>query len=168
MQARTATDVEELHRLHSRSVFRYAYRRVLDIECARQITNDAFRLAWQRAVAPGPDALPWLLVTARNLLSNEIRSRGRERKLALKLAAQQLTERRSDASGLSGNVQAVLGLLRDKDREVLMLAYWDGLPVAEIATVLGCSVESAKSRLFRARKAFKRESPKMMLNGGGN
>lgn len=168
MEARTELDVEELHRLYAQNVYRYAYRRILDIEAARLITNDAFRIAWQRAIPVGPEALPWLLVTARHLVSNEIRSRGRERELALKVTDQHVTALRDNGSPLGEQVQAVLENLRGKDREVLMLAYWDGLSTAEIAAVLTCSLESAKSRLFRARKAFARKAPTSMLKGGSN
>lgn len=168
MEARTELDVEELHRLYAQNVYRYAYRRILDIEAARQITNDAFRLAWQRAIPVGPEALPWLLVTARHLVSNEIRSLGRERKLALKATDQYVTALKDNGSPLGEQVQSVLEKLRGKDREVLMLAYWDGLSTAEIAAVLTCSLESAKSRLFRARKAFARKAPTSMLKGGSN
>ena len=168
METRTSLDVEELHRLYSQNVYRYAYRRVLNVESARQITNDAFRLAWQRAIPVGPDALPWLLVTARNLVSNEIRSLGREQKLALKVASQHVAGLRNNESQLGDEVRTVLETLREKEREVLMLAYWDGLSTAEISAVLECSVESAKSRLFRARKAFARKAPTSMLKGGSN
>ncbi|WP_258074129.1 sigma factor-like helix-turn-helix DNA-binding protein [Arthrobacter sp. Y81] len=34
----------------------------------------------------------------------------------------------------------VLAKLNDKHREVLMLAYWDGLTTAELAESLGCSI----------------------------
>lgn len=40
--------VEELHRLYSQNVYRFTYRRILDIASAQQITNDVFRLAWHR------------------------------------------------------------------------------------------------------------------------
>lgn len=166
MEAPTALDVEELHRMYAQNVYRYAYRRVLYIESARQITNDAFRLAWQRAIPVGPDALPWLLVTTKNLVSNEIRSLGREQRLALKIATQLVTGLRNNESQLGEQVHAVLETLREKDREVLMLAYWDGLSTTDIAALLECSVESAKSRLFRAHKAFERKAPTSMLKGG--
>lgn len=47
-----------------------------------------------------------------------------------------------------------------------MLAYWDGLSTSDIAAVLECSVESAKSRLFRARKAFELKAQTSMLKDG--
>nr|WP_245348639.1 sigma-70 family RNA polymerase sigma factor [Paeniglutamicibacter psychrophenolicus] len=157
-----------MHRLHSKNVYRYVYRRILDVEVARQISNDAFRLAWQRGISPGEDALGWLLVTARNLVGNELRSMGREKNLVFKAAAAQLAERGGHDSGLDEQVHEVLDALRAKDREVLILAYWDALSIAEIAAMLECSHESAKSRLFRARKAFERKAPTSMLKGGGS
>ncbi|MGL3805784.1 RNA polymerase sigma factor [Paeniglutamicibacter sp. R2-26] len=168
VEAPKKPDVEELHRLYSQIVYRYTYRRILDIESARQITNDVFRIAWQKAIPVGPDAMPWLLVTAKKLVSNEIRALGREQRLARKATAQYFVEQRGNSSDLGEQVQSIMATLRAKDREVLMLAYWDGLSTAEIAVVLGCSLESTKSRLFRARKTFERKAPASMLKGGSN
>lgn len=168
MQTELRNSVEELHRLYAQNVYRYTYRRILDIELAQQITNDAFRIAWQRGVPPSQEPLPWLLVTAKNLINNEKRAQTRQTKLARKAAAAQLTDGREHHSIVGEEVRTVLASLREKEREVLMLAYWDSLPVAEIALVLGCSVESAKSRLFRARKAFERKAPSNFLKGGSH
>lgn len=168
VEAPDRTDVEELHRLYSQNVYRFTYRRILDIDSAQQITNDAFRLAWHRNIPVGPEALPWLLVTAKKLVSNEIRALNREKQLARKAREQHLEQRRGNSSELSEQVQTILETLREKDREVLMLTYWDGLSTTEIAAVLECSVESIKSRLFRARKAFERKAPSSMLKGGSN
>ncbi|GAA4365938.1 sigma-70 family RNA polymerase sigma factor [Paeniglutamicibacter cryotolerans] len=165
-EARTASAVEQLHRLHAGRVYGYAYRRVRDIELARQVTNDVFRIAWQRELEPGPEALPWLLVTARNLVANEVRALGREAKLRLKLAAEHMAAGRASDADASAAVHEVLGSMRPKDREVLMLAYWDDMDMAQMAALLECSVESAKSRLFRARKAFGRLAPTTLLKGG--
>lgn len=139
METQASAAVEELHRLHSKYVYRYVHRRLLDVEVARQITNDAFRLAWQRGITPGDDALGWLLVTARNLVGNELRSMGREKNLVFKAAAARLAERSGRDSGPDEPVHQFLDALRAKDREVPILAYWDALPIAEIAAVLECS-----------------------------
>ena len=40
--------------------------------------------------------------------------------------------------------------------------------LAEIAAILDCSPDSAKSRLFRARKAFSKKAPNQMLKGGSS
>ena len=48
-----------------------------------------------------------------------------------------------------------LGRLGPRDREVLLLAEWEGLSPAEIAAVLGCLAITARGRLHRARRRFR-------------
>ncbi len=52
-------------------------------------------------------------------------------------------------------VQDVLMQLPVQHREVLVLKYYQDMPVEEMAEVLGCSVSAAKVRLHRARHHFK-------------
>ena len=46
--------------------------------------------------------------------------------------------------------------LNVRDREVLNLAAWEGLPHSEIAEVLGCSIAAVDQRLHRAKKRLAR------------
>ncbi len=48
-----------------------------------------------------------------------------------------------------------LGRMSPQDRALLTLFYWDELSLIEIAESLGCSVNAAKTRLFRARERFR-------------
>jgi RNA polymerase sigma-70 factor (ECF subfamily) len=52
---------------------------------------------------------------------------------------------------------AAIGALEPAQREVLVLRDVEGLPAAEVAAVLGVSVEAVKSRLHRARTAVRRQ-----------
>jgi len=52
-----------------------------------------------------------------------------------------------------------MAALRDSERDILQMAYWDELSVAEIAGVLQCSEAAAKVRLHRARAAFRKQMP---------
>jgi len=52
-------------------------------------------------------------------------------------------------------VQQILMLLPVQHRNVLVLRYFQGLSVEELAEVVGCSVTAAKVRLHRARLHFK-------------
>lgn len=56
-------------------------------------------------------------------------------------------------------VQDAMERLRAKDRDILQLAYWDGLGTSDIAKVLKCSESAAKVRLHRARTAFRKQLP---------
>lgn len=163
---RKTLDVEDLHRLHSTAVYRYIYRRVPAPDVAAELANDVFRIAWQRGIAQDDAALPWLLVTARNLVANEQRSTGRRRRLESKARDEALVALRSADHGPEQIVRDVLDKLSARDREVLMLAYWDGLRGIDLAELLDCTVDSAKTRLSRARKAFARLAPRELMEGG--
>ena len=63
------------------------------------------------------------------------------------------------AGSAGGLVQDALAGLREKDRDILQLAYWDELSIADIAGVLHCSESAAKVRLHRARAAFRKQMP---------
>jgi RNA polymerase sigma-70 factor (ECF subfamily) len=52
-------------------------------------------------------------------------------------------------------VHEALRRLGPRDREVLLLAEWEGLAPAEIAVVLGCLTVTARGRLHRARQRFR-------------
>jgi RNA polymerase sigma-70 factor (ECF subfamily) len=52
-------------------------------------------------------------------------------------------------------VQAALGRLAERDREILELRYLEDLPTAEAAGVLGVSESAAKVRLLRAMQRLR-------------
>ena len=45
--------------------------------------------------------------------------------------------------------------LGPRDREVLLLAEWEGLTPSQLAAVVGCLTVTARGRLHRARLRFK-------------
>ena len=59
------------------------------------------------------------------------------------------------SSELSEAVQRALGQLSEIHRSVVVLHYMEGLPVEEVAQVLGIPVGTVKSRLARARLALR-------------
>lgn len=52
--------------------------------------------------------------------------------------------------------------MRDVDREVLYLTYWEEASAAQLAQTLGCSEDAAWARVSRARKSLKN-----ILRSGG-
>lgn len=52
-------------------------------------------------------------------------------------------------------VEAAMAKLHPSDRATLVLFYWEELSLQEIAESLGCSVNAAKTRLYRARERFR-------------
>ena len=62
------TAVEALYRQHATTVHRYVYLRLLDDGAAHELTNDVFRIAWQRLGKGQEVDLPWLVGTAENMV----------------------------------------------------------------------------------------------------
>lgn len=63
-------------------------------------------------------------------------------------------EEELDAVLVKEKIHAVLSGLLPQYRKILLLKYFEGLSVAEIAGHLAMTFKSAESKLFRARKAF--------------
>lgn len=148
-------------------VYNYIHRRVSSREAADELTNDVFRIAWERNPEAEDLTVGWLLAVARNVVGNEYRRRERAGLLMERLhESARVSARTPDLEGQQKTVAAGLLRLRDADREVLLLAYWDDLPVSDMAQVLGCSPAAAKVRLHRARKAFAKTIPAVMLTEG--
>jgi DNA-directed RNA polymerase specialized sigma24 family protein len=136
MLAASEHDFIDLHTQHFTRVYRYIAYRINDLPRAEELASDVFRIAWEKQPAE-PPGIGWLLATARKLLSNEYK--GRRRRLEL------------------------VDRLKERDREVLMLSYWDDLTTAELAQTLGCSPSAAAVRLHRARKAFASVAPAQLM-----
>lgn len=60
-----------------------------------------------------------------------------------------------DLDDSAQQVHRAMAYLRDEDRAILSLFYWEDLSIAEIGDLLGCGANAAKTRLFRARARFK-------------
>lgn len=138
-------------------VYRFVRRRVESADIAEELAADVFRVVWQKWGDEPRSDLAWLLTVARNLVGNAYRSRDRQQALREKLRAAAVVRGGEDSGNVA--VQDAMAQLRDKDRDILQLAYWDELSTAEIAGVLQCSESAAKVRLHRARAAFRRHMP---------
>jgi RNA polymerase sigma-70 factor (ECF subfamily) len=143
---------EALFTVHYGPLMRYAARRV-GVDSAQEVVSETFLLAWRRLGDVPDDALPWLYGAARRVAANEIRRRSRFLRLGERAAEMHVPERsHPDVVSDQLRVRAALQGLSERDREVVMLAEWEGLTTSEIATVLACSDSAAKVRLHRARR----------------
>jgi RNA polymerase sigma factor (sigma-70 family) len=116
---------------------------------------EVFLIAWRRLddVPSGTGARAWLYATARRVIANQARASARRGRLHDKLSAQPVIVQTAE-NPLTERVHEALAALGARDREVLLLAEWDGLTPAEIATVLGCPAVTVRGRLHRARRRF--------------
>ena len=132
-----------------------------DQEEAEEVVLEVFATAWERIGALGDEhdaLLPWLLRIARNRAIDRLRRRRRWRlKLARaeaygELPADRVRAREVDEAAQPGwhvheSVHAALERLPPDQREVVRLAYFQGLTHSEIATRLGIPMGTVKTRL---------------------
>ncbi len=137
-----------------RPVYVYA-RRQSNPDVAEQVVSDTFLAAWRHWGRLPDPVLPWLLLTARNALRTQFRSRRRQHQLGTALvfdpSVAAVPSAETEALSRQHTMEALAGLGSD-DREALLLIAWDGLDYTEAATVLGLSRSAFASRLSRARQ----------------
>lgn len=151
----------DLYRQHYADVSGYVTRRCHDRDLAHQVVAETFTVAWRRLDEALRGGRPWLFRTAALSLNNAQRTERRQERVAWHSTRQAVSRRGDDHAGEAAaveslHVRGVLDGLPVRDREVLMLAYWEDLPIAEVAAVLGCATGTAAVRLHRARGRFKR------------
>jgi RNA polymerase sigma-70 factor (ECF subfamily) len=145
-----------LYRLHAPAIQRFLRRRLGDPHTAEDALAETFVSALQGLPRYRSRGLPfraWLYRLAVGAVS-----RSRRRRALLCLAVPEETaapeeEERREADLL----RAALLRLPPRFEAVLSLHYLEGLPVDEVAQVLGCATGTVKSRLSRGRSALRRE-----------
>lgn len=164
---------ERLLQEYGKRIFNVVYGILGDYDEAADCTQDAFLKAYQALhTFRGESQLyTWLYRIAVNLAKNRLRDlRRRKRReafsldepLALdeemerqisarELTPQELVERRE----VQEMVRKAIATLPYDLRVALVLRELDGLSYAEIAEIVGASVEAVKARVFRARKLLK-------------
>ncbi len=147
-------------------VYNIIYGIVGNSEEARDLTQDVFLQVYKSlgGFRQGARFATWLYRIAVNRGVDAARGSRRWRFLPL-LDEPSILNRAADPEGEPEyafertmereSVQKVLMLCPVAGRDILVLRYYQGLSVEEIAETLGCSVAAAKVRLHRARLLFK-------------
>jgi RNA polymerase sigma factor (sigma-70 family) len=149
---------DELFAAFGAGVVSYCRWRASSASDAQDAVAEVFLTAWRRL-----DTLPerdtariWLYATARRVVANQRRSARRRAALEERLALEPPNGSQGEPLGEEELlVHEALRVLPARDREVLLLAEWEGLSPAEIASVLGCLAVTARGRLHRARTRFR-------------
>ncbi len=105
----------------------------------------------------------WLYRIAANVVSADRRKRRRQHLLSMRwlkpAAGEEVVEspdrevERSDAHRL---VHGILAEMSEKKRAVFILFELEGMPGQDVAEVVGCPLDTMWTRLFHARREFKR------------
>jgi RNA polymerase sigma factor (sigma-70 family) len=144
---------------YSSDIVAYCGWRADSASDAQDAAAEVFLTAWRRldALPEGDAARVWLYATARRVIANQRRSSRRRDALYQRLAldAASVVQEPPSSDPEESLVHEALCRLGPRDREVLLLAEWEGLSPAQIAAVLGCLAMTARGRLHRARGRFR-------------
>jgi RNA polymerase sigma-70 factor, ECF subfamily len=139
---------------HHAALFRFAYRLTNSSADAEDIVQECFLSLLRPGCTYDPGRTPirtYLYGAVRNKWLN----RQRRYALAAEADADAVTERSPEMELLAGEIQdAVAQAIRtlpETQREALILAHYEHLPLTEIALILEIEVGAVKSRLERAR-----------------
>ncbi|MEU7524925.1 sigma-70 family RNA polymerase sigma factor [Saccharothrix sp. NPDC042600] len=140
-------------------VYGYLLARCGNRAQAEELTSETFLAAVQSARTGGPVSPAWLIGIARHKLVDHWRRREREER-GLRLAhTEPDVEDPWDEHIDAIQARDTLAGLSRTHRCVLTLRYVDGLPVPEVAELIGRTVHATEALLVRARAAFRRAYP---------
>ena len=144
---------EDLYRSSRDDVYAYAAGLLRDSAAAEDVTATAFERAFRKRRRFDPrrgSPRAWLFGIARNAALDELRRRGRQRRLAADPADEaSAAQAASDASAERLALREAVQRLDPRERELIALRYFSGLSLAEVGTVLGISESNAGTRLHR-------------------
>lgn len=132
------------------ALLNYFTRRTSIRADAADLVSEVFVIAWRRIDDVPADTIAakrWLYSVARGVLANYRRGELRRHELSAGLKALL----REEVPPVHTRGAELLSGLRPADRELLMLVYWDGLPLTEAAGVLGIRASAARKRAERAK-----------------
>lgn len=134
---------EQIYATHCEAVRAYVRRRAPEA-VVDDVVSETFVVCLRKLDRVPAEPLPWLYAVARKTLANERRRRARVAPSDVRLDA----EPRPVGDGV---LAAAFNRLSEKDREVLRLVAWEGLSLADAASVLGCSGVACRVRYHRAK-----------------
>ena len=157
----------EILRQHRDRVFSYSLYCLRDRDDAEDVTQDAFLRLWHKRRSVDPERVEaWLIRVASNLCIDRARRRQTVRRALSSAEARDATAQAMAAapaapdSGLEREqartrLLDAMNVLSAETRSAMVMHYFQGLKIEEVARVLGRNTSTVKVQLFRARRAMR-------------
>jgi len=155
---------EELYNLYHRRMARFLTRLTRRYDLAEEVINDTFWVVWRKARSFRGDSQPstWILGIAYRKARNAFRASARLAEKNLDSELLPLTsEGPQSAEELRDWLTQALAQLPVEQRMAVELCYELGHSCEEIAAIMGCPVNTVKTRLFHARAKLQKLLPQL-------
>lgn len=155
---------EQLVRCHQRAMYAVALRILGNPADAEEAAQDGFVAAWRRLPQFRSDARfsTWLYRIVVNQAVSELRRRARRAGTSVDLSDIDASDQpvalntdpyqRSEASALLAELRAALAALPTDLRVCWVLREVENCSYEEVATIVGVSLDTARGRIYRARR----------------
>ncbi len=153
--------LEVIYAAYKSRVYTFLLRLLSDPETADDLTQDVFTKAYGAlgTLTKEHRVLPWLYRIANNTAIDHIRRRRRFTWLRVaKLTGTREEPVMADEHGVlpeRDQIRTVLAKLPAEQASALLLHAMEGYSYREIAEIQGCTLTAVRSRIARARAAFK-------------
>lgn len=151
--------LEQLYRRYAGAVYLYCLSLSGDAHTAQDLVSEAFVKAYLSLPEDVPSFRYWLFRVCRNLWIDHCR---KARYTTGPEALEFIPDPNTPETIYLQNEQkralwAALDLLPQKDRELITLHYFSGLPLSEIARLMGKSHDAVRQRMVRLRNKLRQE-----------
>ena len=156
---------------HAQKLFHYLIRCLQDESDAADLAQETFARVYQHRARfdPRQKFSTWMYTIASNLVRDRYRWRTRHPQISLEAetgenagnlkehlpTSEAAPDQELEADERAATVRAAIAELPEELREPLLLALYEGLPQAEIAAILKCSVKAVETRIYRARNQLR-------------
>ena len=156
---------------HAERLFHFLVRSLQNETDAADLAQETFvRIFQSRAkFDPQQKFSTWLFTIASNLVRDRYRWRSRHQQVSLDAENDQTESALKDTltavelhpdqnlqtEERAGEVRKAVAALPDELKQPLILAVYQDLSQAEIATILNCSVKAVETRIYRARQQLR-------------
>jgi RNA polymerase sigma-70 factor, ECF subfamily len=172
--------LNDLMERHAKNLFHYLTRSLQDEADAADLAQETFVRVFQNRAKFDPQQKfsTWLYAIASNLVRDRYRWRSRHQQVSLDAeneqsesnlkdnlrAVEPLPDQRVQTEERAAVVRQAVAALPDELKQPLILAVYEDLPQAEIATILKCSVKAVETRIYRARQQLRAALAEVMAS----
>jgi RNA polymerase sigma factor (sigma-70 family) len=158
--ARDHQAFEQIVHIHSKPVFRIAYRMLNNGPAAEDVAQDALLRLWNNASQwrnEGPGIGAWLRRVATNLCLDQLRKRkfSSDAEVPETADSAPLADREIEQGQMRAAIMKALAQLNERQRAAIVLTYYEAMSNASAAEVLEMNVKAFESLLLRARQTLK-------------